>query len=439
MRGIPGPRRCYNLGVKLPRICLVKQNLPDRSIHDIPTETREQLELADFASRVKPGARVAIGAGSRGISSINTILRAVVDYWKEHGARPFIFPAMGSHGGATAEGQASVLAHYGIVEQSMGCPIVSSLDVVSTGRTPEGIETFMDRQAYESDGVLMVNRVKWHTDFGGKIESGLCKMSAIGVGKLAGAQQYHAFGHRLGLEQVIRSVYRQVAKSGKLLGGLAILEDATHAPAKLVAVRTEELEQREEQLLELVKSWMARIPVETLDLLIVDQMGKNISGTGMDTKVVNRSIHGGANCFTTAPFIHRVFAREMSDLSFGNAVGVGLADVVTDRLLAKIDWDATYLNSLTACTPPGIQTPIHFPTDRECATKIGRTAGRLNLGEVTIGWIANTNELGRLALSENLLGEIGKKPHLEVVSEPMDLPFDAQGNLPPLGELWPRL
>jgi hypothetical protein len=425
--------------VKLPRICLVKQNLPDRSVQDIPTETREQLETADFASRVKPGARIAIGAGSRGISNIDTVLRAVVDYWKEHGAHPFIFPAMGSHGGATAEGQTSVLAHYGVVEQTMGCPIVSSLEVVSTGRTPEGIETFMDRQAYESDGVLMVNRVKWHTDFGGKIESGLCKMSAIGVGKLAGAQQYHAFGHRIGLDQVVRSVYRQVAKSGKMLGGLAILEDGNHAVAKLEAVHADRLEQREEELLELVKSWMARVPVETLDLLIVDQMGKDISGTGMDTKVVNRSIHGGANCFDTAPFIHRVFAREISDRSYGNAVGVGLADVITDRLLAKIDWDATYLNSLTACTPPGIQIPIHFPTDRECATKIGRTAGRLALGDVTIAWIANTNELAALALSENLLTEIGTNPYLEVVSELMELPFDAEGNLPALESLWPRI
>jgi hypothetical protein len=286
--------------------------------------------------------------------------------------------------------------------------------------------------------VLMVNRVKWHTDFSGKIESGLCKMSAIGIGKLAGAQQYHAFGHRIGLEQVIRSVYRQVAKSGKLLGGLAVLEDANHAPAKLVAVRSEELEPREEQLLELVKSWMARVPVETLDLLIVDQMGKNISGTGMDTKVVNRNIHGGGNCFDTAPFIHRVFAREMSDLSCGNAVGVGLADIVNDRLLAKIDWDATYLNSLTACTPPGIRIPIHFPTDRECATKIGPTAGRLDLTELTIGWIANTNELRRLALSENLLGEIGKDARLEILSEPVELPFDAEGNLPPFEDFWSR-
>jgi hypothetical protein len=159
----------------------------------------------------------------------------------------------------------------------------------------------------------------------------------------------------------------------------------------------------------------------------------------MDTKVVNRSIHGGANCFNTAPFIHRVFARQLSDLSYGNAVGIGLADVVTDRLLAKIDWSATYLNSLTACTPPGIRTPLHFPSDRECATKIGRTAGRLDLTELTIGWIANTNELRLLALSENLLGEIGKDPRLEVLSEPMELPFDAEGNLPPIDRLWPRL
>src|SRR5207244_10224845 len=197
-----------------------------------------------------------IGVGSRGIANIATIVRSVVDYWKQQGCRPFIFPAMGSHGAATAEGQADVLAHYGIHEATMGCPIVSALEVVPLGKTAEGIEAFMDRSAYESDGVMLVGRVKAHTDFAGKIESGLFKMMAIGLGKFAGAQRYHTYAYKLGLEQVIRSVGRQVLASGKILGGLAILEDAHHNTAQLTAVPVESMEQREEELLSLAKSWM---------------------------------------------------------------------------------------------------------------------------------------------------------------------------------------
>jgi hypothetical protein len=424
--------------VDFPRIYLVRQDFPDRSLKDIPAEVQKQLEQAAFASKLKPGARIAIGAGSRGISDIAIILKSVVNYWKKHGCKPFIFPAMGSHGGATAEGQAAVLAHFGIDEASMGCPLISSLDVVSTGRTPEGIETFMDRNAYESDGAMLVGRVKWHTDFSGNIESGLCKMTAIGIGKLAGARQYHVFGQRLGLEQVIRSVLRQVAKSGKILGGLAILEDATHTTAQLAAVSTEDLEQREEELLALVKSWSARIPMNSLDVLIVDKIGKNISGTGMDTKVINRSTHAHYNCFPNAPFVHRIFARDLDDLSCGNAVGLGMADIVSDRLLNKIDWDASYLNSLTACTPAGIRTPIHFPTDRECLEKIALTVGKFDPKEVTIGWLTNTLELRLLGLSENLAAEIRHNPKLEIVSPAQELRYDSEGNLPYLKELAER-
>ena len=205
--------------------------------------------------------------------------------------RPFIFPAMGSHGAATAEGQADVLAHYGIIEETMGCPIVSSLDVVPLTKTPDGIQTYMDRNAFESDGVMFLGRVKWHTDFDGTIESGLFKMMAIGLGKFAGAGHYHTYAYKLGLAHVIRSIGREVLKSGKILGGLAILEDAYHNTAQLTAVPVGEMERREEELLALVKSWMARIPAD-LDILIVDEMGKEISGAGMDTKVVNRGVAG---------------------------------------------------------------------------------------------------------------------------------------------------
>src|SRR5450432_996202 len=272
-----------------PRLYFVRQNFPDRRIKDITGEVHAQLAFSGFGSKLKPGARVALGVGSRGIANIATIVRAVVDYWKSKGHQPFIFPAMGSHGAATAEGQADVLAHYGIHEATMGCPVISHLDVVSLGKTDDGIEAFLDKNAHDSDGVFLIGRVKWHTDFAGKIESGLFKMMAIGLGKFAGAQRYHTFAYKLGLEHVIRSIGRQVLKSGKILGGLAILEDANHHTGQLTPVRVDGMEQKEEELLALAKSWMGRVPVERADFLILDEIGKNYSGAGMDTKVVNRS------------------------------------------------------------------------------------------------------------------------------------------------------
>jgi len=414
--------------MQAPRLLPVRQNFPDHAIRDVPAEVLRQLSASGFASRLKPGARVALGVGSRGIANIATIVRAAVDYWKSQGCQPFIFPAMGSHGAATAEGQADVLAHYGIHEATMGCPVISALDVVSLGKTADGIEAFMDRNASDSDGVMLIGRVKWHTDFAGKIESGLFKMMAIGLGKFAGAQRYHTYAYKLGLEHVIRSVGRQVLKSGKVLGGLAILEDANHNTGQLTAVPVEDMERKEEELLALVKTWMGRVPMP-LDILILDEIGKNISGAGMDTKVVNRSVYGDYNPWPGEPRIERIIIRDLSNLSYGNGVGLGMADVVHDRLLEKIDWNPTRINSLTASTPAAIRTPIHFPTDRECIERLAPTVGKVDLNEVTYGWIRNSLELGFLRLSENLRDQIQKNPMLEVVgpAEPFD--FDQAGNL----------
>jgi len=412
--------------MQCPRLLLVRQKFPDRRIPDVAAEVRRQLSAAGFAARVAPGSRVAIGVGSRGIQNIATIVRSVVQYWKDAGIEPFLFPAMGSHGAASAAGQADVLAHYGITESGMGCPIVSQLEVISLGKTADGIEAFMDRKAYESGGVMLVGRVKWHTDFAGKMESGLFKMMAIGLGKFAGAQRYHAYAYRLGLEHVIRSVGRQVLSSGKILGGLAILEDANHHTARLDAVPVEEMEAREEANLVLVKSWMARLPMDA-DLLILDEIGKNISGAGMDTKVVNRGVNGEYNPWP-GPRFQRIFVRDLSELTYNSAVGMGMADVVTDRLVDRINWEPTWINSLTANTPACIRTPAHFPTDREAIERFAPTVGKIDLREVTYAWIRNTMELGRMALSENLRGEIEKNPGLEIESA-IDFEFDGESNL----------
>jgi hypothetical protein len=411
----------------LPRLLIVQQKFPSHRLPDPAAEVARQLGQSCFASRLKPGASVAIGVGSRGIHNLATIVRATVRYWQDAGMKPFIFPAMGSHGAASAQGQADVLAHYGITESSMGCPLISQLEVVSLGKTADGIEAFMDKLAYDSDGVMLIGRVKWHTDFAGKIESGLFKMMAIGLGKFAGAQRYHAYAYKLGLEHVIRTVGRQVLKSGKILGGLAILEDAYHNTGKLDAVPVEAMEAREEENLALVKSWMGKIPVDA-DILILDEIGKNISGAGMDTKVVNRGVNGEYNPWPNTPRFERIFIRDLSELTYNSAVGLGMADVVTKRLVHRTDWTPTVINSLTANTPAAIRIPVHFPTDRECLEAFAPTVGKIDLSEVTYAWIRNTMELTRIGLSENLRPRIEGNPNVTIEAA-VDFDFDGSGNL----------
>jgi hypothetical protein len=415
--------------MRLPRLLHVRQHFPDRALSDIPGAVRRELEAAAWSAEVRPGARLAIGVGSRGISNIATIVKAVVDYWKSRGAEPFIIPVMGSHGAATAEGQADVLAHYGIIEQTMGVPVRSSLEVVPLGATPEGIEVVMDRLAYESDGVMLVSRIKWHTDFEGKLESGVHKMMAIGLGKFAGAQRYHTFGVRLGLEQVIRSVGRKILATGKMLGGLGILEDAYHSTAEVHALGPQDMERREEELLARVKSWAPRIPVREADLLIVDEMGKNISGAGLDTKVVNRSVQGNSNVWPNAPKIMRIFVRDLTPLSYGNAVGLGMADVITERLYNQINRRAMELNALTASTTAMARTPLYYADDRTCLEKVVPTMGRLDTADAAIAWIRNTLELDEVMVSENLRAEIAGNPELEILGEAQPIEFDLSGNL----------
>ncbi len=417
--------------MQFPRFVLAEQHFPNRAIANIPDQIRRELSASDFASRVPKGARIAIGVGSRGISNIATIVRSILDFWKEQGAKPFLFPAMGSHGAATAEGQADVLAHYGIHEATMGVPVVSSLDVVSAGKTPEGIEVFIDRSAYESDGIFLVPRIKWHTDFSGALESGLFKMMAIGIGKFAGAHQYHTFAYRIGLEQMIRSVGAKIFSTGKVLGGLAIQEGAHHETAGLTALSSSQglaaMIAREEELLRETKSWMAKLPAPEIDILIVDEIGKNISGAGMDTKVINRSVNGHYNPFPDTPIVNRIYARGLSELTYHSGVGLGMADVVHDRLVNDVDWKPTYINSLTASTPACIRTPIHYSTDLEALSNIAPTVGKIDLSTVTYCRIRNTMELVHVAVSDNLIPTL--YPNVEVTSAPFKLPFAASNDL----------
>lgn len=409
------------------RLLLVRQDFPDLGLADVQREAHHQLELSGFAARLQPGARVAIGVGSRGIANIAAIVQSVVQYWTSHGMRPFIFPCMGSHGAATAEGQGLVLARFGISEQTMGCPVVSRLDVVSLGCTDDGIEVFMDATAHAVDAVMLVGRVKWHTNFNGRLESGLMKMTAIGLGKFAGAQQYHARAERLGLEHVIRAAARRVLGTGKIIGGLAILEDAHHNTAKLDAVPAGCMEQRDEENLALVKSWMPKLPCD-FDVLIVDEMGKTISGTGMDAKVVNRGPASEYNPWPGMPSIRRIFVRDLDRATYGNAVGIGLADVTTERLVRQIDWEPTRVNALSSGVPSRIRVPAHFAADRDCLQWVAATTGKLDAAQVTYGWIRNTLRLDRLAVSQNLRDSIEAQPHVAIEDE-IDVQWDELGNL----------
>jgi len=408
-------------------LVIIRQRFPHRALIDIPDAV--QREVGPIAARVSPGAHIAIGVGSRGIGNLAEIVRSVVGVFQSRGARPFLFPAMGSHGAATAEGQAMVLAHYGIDDATMGCPVVSSFDVISLGRTGLGIEAFAGRDAWESDGIFVINRVKWHTSFEGAIESGVSKMLALGLGKIEGARTCHGHARSLGMEAVIRSVAGHLLASGKVLGGLAVLEDAYHDTAQLTALGADGLIERESELLRLVKSWMGRLPVPALDVLIVDEIGKNISGTGMDLKIVNRGVHGQYNPWPDTPLVQRIFVRSLSELSYGNGMGIGLADAIHDRVLERIDVNAGRINAMTSGSLAAVRTPLHFPSDRECLELLMATVGKFDDGAVTIGWIRNTLELGTLALSENLAEEIAKNPALEIAGQAFPLAFDGDGNL----------
>ena len=420
--------------MNFPRFVHAEQSFPNRAIANIEDHIRRELSSSDIVKRVPKGARIAIGVGSRGIANIARITKATVNFWKEQGAQPFIIPAMGSHGAATAEGQSDVLMHYGIHEATMGVPVVSSLDVVPVGTTPEGIPTFMDKAAFDSDGVFLLARVKWHTDFSGAIESGLFKMMAIGLGKFAGAQNYHTFAYRMGLEKMIRSVGASIFSSGKILGGLAIQEGAFHETAGLTAVSTAQglasMVAQEEAILKEVKSWMAKLPAPEIDILIVDEIGKNISGAGMDTKVINRGVNGQYNPWPDTPLVHRIFARSISALSYRSAVGLGMADVIHDRLYNNIDWNPTRINSLTASTPAAVRTPLHYASDREALEAFAPTVGKHNLADVTYCRIRNTQELIHVDISENLLPTVAS--NVKAISAPFALEFDSAGNLPDL-------
>jgi hypothetical protein len=414
----------------LPRFFRLKQLFDAPALAEPANATRAALAALPASKFIRRGMRVAVGAGSRGIANYDVIVRTVCEELKHLGAEVFIVPAMGSHGGATAAGQLDVLAHYGITESTMGVPLKSSMDVVELGRTGEFI-IYQDQHAAGADAIVLVNRIKPHTDFHGPIESGLMKMATIGLGKQKGAYQFHQATARLGHAQALLAVAREVLKRSKLAFGLGIIENPLHQTARLVAVPAARLEQEEMQLLELARRWMPRLPFDEVDMLIVDEMGKNLSGSGLDTNVIRRETQGsfilpGRNA------VKRIYVRSLHPDSYGNAAGIGLADFVHDRLLAATDWQATSVNVITSLMPANARVPLHFPSDGQAISAALQTTGRKEQRETRILWIKNTLNCETMLASEAYLEDARARSDLRLESQPALPEFDAHGDLQPV-------
>ena len=419
-----------------PRMMQVRQHFPKSPPLDIRAVIEQGFRASGIGERAKQGSRIAVAVGSRGIRNLDKIVSCLLELLKAAGSKPFIVPAMGSHGGATPEGQTELLATFGITEQKLGVPVKASMEVRNLGRTEDGVEAWFSTEALGADGIIVVNRVKPHTDFEASIGSGILKMISIGLGKHAGAATCHARSARLGHERVIRTVSQLVIRSAPILCGVAILEDAVHQTAQIEFLKPEEMESREEQLHARAKALMPKLPFDQIDLLIVDRIGKNISGTGMDPNIIGRHVHGYSASLADGgqrqPHICRIFVRELTPETRGNAIGIGLADLTTTRMVQAMDKPTTYINVLTALTPQNAKIPIHFDTDREAISQ-GLVSLALPEGvEPKVVRIADTLSLEQMAVSEAYAALLGTQEGLEAEGDWEEMKFDSSGNLLPL-------
>ena len=414
-----------------PRLLRIRQDFP----HPAPLDLRTTLaaEFQKLRPRIKPGARIAVGVGSRGITNLKAIVAEVLALLRAAGAQPFIFPAMGSHGGATPEGQTGILASYDITEQSMATSIRASLEVKQVGVTADGKPVWCSLEALGADGILLVNRVKPHTDFHGDIGSGLLKMAVVGLGKRAGAAAMHLAASELGHERAIRTMAGVLIREAPIIGGISILENQFHETARIVAMPREEIETGEDALLVEARRLMPLLPFDEIDLLIVDYIGKNISGTGMDPNVIMRSIDGYSSHLRRdgrpSPFIRRIFVRDLTPETHGNAIGIGLADLTTTRLMRAMDPRISFINAMTALTPQSGKLPIYFDTDREIIERALASVPLADTAAAKVVRIADTLSLVEMDISETLWAEVKARPEITKLGEPRELQFNGEGNL----------
>lgn len=415
--------------VPLPRMARVWQSFPAPQVEDIPGTLNEQLAKPGIVDTVRPGMRIAIAVGSRGIADLPTLVRVTVEAIRARGGQPFLVPAMGSHGGATAEGQRDVLANLGVTEQTAGCPIVSSMEVVEVGKLAGGLPVFFDKQASEADGIAMIARVKPHTAFRGPSESGLVKMIAIGLAKQRGAESCHAYGFKRMAEH-IQSMSAIALGRMPILFGVAVVENAYDRIARIAAVPARELQAADRALLIEAKANMPRLLIDSFDALIVDRMGKEISGDGMDPNITGRYATPYA---TGGPQFEKLAVLDLTEQTHGNAVGIGAADFTTRKLVDKIDFEATYLNSFTSTVAAVARIPVTLANDREAVLAAIKTCTAPDLAQARVVRIEDTLHLGGISISESMLAEARAHDQIEILSEPEEMRFDEQGNLQPMG------
>lgn len=412
-------------GIALPRLVRVRQKFPDDAVKDVAGTLREELHKPVIAGKVKKGMRIAVAVGSRGLAEIPMIVRVVVEELQGLGAEPYIVPAMGSHGGAAAEGQIEVLAGLGVTEESAGCPIVSSMETVELGALKNGLPVLIDKNAMQADGIVVINRVKFHTSFSGPIESGLVKMITIGLGKQRGADSCHTFGFGHMAKNIV-DMARIKLRKAPFLFGVATIENAYDRVAKIVAIPAEEIIETEKLLFAEAKAKMPRIIFNPLDILVVDRMGKEFSGAGMDPHITGRS---ATPYVTVSQRTARLVVLDITERSHGNATGCGLADITTRRLFDKIDWEATYANVLTATTIQSSRIPMIAESDRLAIQAAIKTCNAPDMSRVRMVRIADTMHMEDIYIAECMLEEARQHPQLSIIGEPEDFKFDAAGNL----------
>lgn len=411
-----------------PRMVKIRQQLDGSVVPDIALAVKAEFGKSRLSSEIKPGSKVAITAGSRGITDIVAIISSLVREVKSKGGDPFIVPAMGSHGGATAEGQLQILSDYGIKEDIVGCPIISSMEVIKVGETKSGMPVLLDRNACRADYIIVLNRVKSHTEFHGQIESGLMKMIVIGLGKHEGTIIAHRFAVKYGYERTITEIGLCALEKAPLALGIAIIENGYGRTAQITAVEPENFLETEKKLLSIARIKTPQIPFDKFDVLIVDECGKEISGTGMDTKVLGRIM----NIYEEElnhPNITRVILRDLTEKTHGNAIGIGLADFITKKVFDKIDYKATYINSITAITPEKARLPLICENDKEAVDFAMATAGPVDFESVKIVWINHTSRLDEMWISKGLLNEATEKENLKIIGNEHEMKFDDYGNL----------
>jgi len=412
---------------QFPEMAAVRQRLYSAPIAHVPDAVSKALSTISFADRTQTGDTVAVAVGSRGIDRLPEVVGQCIQGLRDHGLRPFLVPAMGSHGGGTSDGQRAVLSHLGITEGRMGAPVYANMDTLSLGRIKGDVDLFCAKDAVDADHLVVINRIKPHTKFSAPIESGICKMLTIGMGKVDGATEFHRCAVRHGFG-IIQEGAAKIVEKGNFLFGLALIEDGHGQLAEVSAVSPEGLIAEESRLLRKAYQWMARIPFEPLDVLVVDVIGKNISGIGMDSNVTgrHRDVTGD---FFTSPHIKRIFVRDLSPESDGNANGIGLADITTHRLVKAMDVEKTYINSIAAISPEKAAIPMNFESDRQAMEVCIRTAGYEDGRRSRIVRIRDTKSLETMMVSRALESEIEDHPDLERISSWGTPIFDGEGNL----------